>query len=123
MAIPPLALLRKLTLLSQYNVRGTSTPYVILILVHYEGWTTNLNGGRSMQLDSVKEDLKRLLDYLKYRHGDSSRKWYILSDFECVYQDYTGKEQAVTRCGVPDRETILKTVEEATKSGAWGFIH
>ncbi|KAG8897687.1 hypothetical protein FRC00_003901, partial [Tulasnella sp. 408] len=66
------------------------------ILVHYEGWTTCSNGERSMQLDSVKEDLKRLLDYFKYRHGDTNRKWYVLSDFECGYKDYTGKEQPLT---------------------------
>lgn len=118
-----LALLRKLTLLARYSEREIRAPFVILILVHYEGWTTSPNGGRSLQLDSVKEDLKRLLDYLKYRHGDTTRAWYVLSDFECTYKDYTGKEQPLTRCGLPDRETILRTVEEATKNGGSGFIH
>lgn len=80
-----------------------------------------------MQLDAVKKDLKRLLDYLKCkrlcsclpcrdvlepvppldRHGDTTRTWYILSDFECTYEDYTGKEKPLTTCGRPDRETIV----------------
>ncbi|KAG8928233.1 hypothetical protein FRC01_006255, partial [Tulasnella sp. 417] len=76
-----------------------------------------------MQLDSVKKDLKRLLDHLKYRHGDTTRTWYILSDFECIYEDDTGRKQPLTRCGLPNRETILKTVEDATKNGGSGLIH
>ncbi|KAG9025667.1 hypothetical protein FS837_004858 [Tulasnella sp. UAMH 9824] len=103
-----LALLRKLALLARYHKGETRPPFVILILIHYEGWTTPSNVGRSMQLDSVKEDLKQLLDYLKYRHGDTTKTWYILSDFECVYKDHTGKERPLTRCGLPDRETIVK---------------
>ncbi|KAG9032990.1 hypothetical protein FS837_002579, partial [Tulasnella sp. UAMH 9824] len=118
-----LVLIRSLSLIARYNVGETRRPYVILILVHYKDWKDRSEGGRSMQLDSVKGDLKRLLDYLKYRHGDTTRTWYILSDFEYMYEDYTGTVQAVTRCGLPDRETILKTIEEATKNGGSGLIH
>ncbi|KAG8963252.1 hypothetical protein FRC00_007095, partial [Tulasnella sp. 408] len=93
------------------------------ILVHYEGWTTGSSEMRSMQLNAVKKDLKRLLDFLEYRHDDSTKTWHILLDFECTYKDYTGKENALTTCGRPDRETILKIVEEATKNGGTGLIY
>ncbi|KAG8937872.1 hypothetical protein FRC00_012124 [Tulasnella sp. 408] len=60
-----LVLVRKLILLLRYNEGETKTPFVILILVHYEGWTDNQDGGRSMQLNAVKEDMKLLLDTLR----------------------------------------------------------
>lgn len=101
----------------------TKRPFVILILVHYKDWTYQTNGGCSMQLNAVKEDLKLLLDTMKYRHGDTTRIWYILSDFEYVYKDETGKERPLARSGPPTRAGILRTVEEATKNGGSGLIH
>ncbi|KAG8922991.1 hypothetical protein FRC01_013356, partial [Tulasnella sp. 417] len=122
-AIVLVALLWKLTMLTRYYKAKTGGSFVVLILIHYKGWTTNPNKGRPMQLDSVKGDMKRLLDCLQYRHDDTTRTWYILSDFEFMYEDFTGKKQPLARCGLPDRDTILKKVEEATRNGGSVLIH
>ncbi|KAG9045991.1 hypothetical protein FS837_005309, partial [Tulasnella sp. UAMH 9824] len=122
-AIILLVLIWGLILLLCYNEGETKRPFVILILIHYEGWATQTDGGYSMQLTSVKQDLKLLLDALKYRHDDTTRLWYILSDFECMYEDETGEDRPLARFGRPTRETILRTIEEATKKGGSGLIH
>ncbi|KAG8914364.1 hypothetical protein FRC01_004106, partial [Tulasnella sp. 417] len=112
-ALFSLVLLRKLTLLVRDASRATGTEFVILILIHYEDWAASSDGGRFMQLNSVKEDIKLLLNLLDYQHDDTARAWYILTDFGCIYRDSSGEERLVT----------LRTIEEATKNGASGLIY
>ncbi|KAG8955984.1 hypothetical protein FRC04_006433 [Tulasnella sp. 424] len=142
LSIPSSVLPQQLPSLPHKECAGTE--FVILILIHYESWTNRSEDGESMQLNSVKKDLRRLLDHLKYRHDETNRAWYILTDFECIYKDYTGAEQPVTRGGLPDRESIVRLrisdlvvhtltprpplpqltiIEQVAKKGGSGLIH
>ncbi|KAG8899059.1 hypothetical protein FRC00_001954, partial [Tulasnella sp. 408] len=72
-------------------------------------------------LNSIKNDLKLLLDYLKYQHGDT--KFYILVDFEYEYKDFTGVTRPLARLGLPTRNLILQTIQVAMKNGGSGLIY
>ncbi|KIO23847.1 hypothetical protein M407DRAFT_214025 [Tulasnella calospora MUT 4182] len=92
-------LLLQLNLFARRKKKEAGTEFVILILIHYKGWTSR-SDGRFMQLDSVMEDIKLLLDLLNYRHDDTNQAWYILTDFGCIYRDCSGVERLVPTAAI-----------------------
>ncbi|KAG8924236.1 hypothetical protein FRC01_011751, partial [Tulasnella sp. 417] len=89
--------LRKLSFLPP-NWFGTrqslgSPDFAILIFINYANWIVKQNGkenGKEMRLEAVKNDVRRVLRFLRYRHGDQLRTWKFLLDFPCEFTDHEG---------------------------------
>ncbi|KAG8953806.1 hypothetical protein FRC04_001436 [Tulasnella sp. 424] len=139
--------------LANANVR------VFKILAHYPAWITTVNGkDKNLQLDTVCNDPKVLLKALgcqywmvsrsaqeRYAHsydrftsgplpdahGDTSRRWYFVTDFEVDHKDINGVVKSLPRAVYPGTETpvlptkggILGILREASAGGGSGFIH
>ncbi|KIO32910.1 hypothetical protein M407DRAFT_210301 [Tulasnella calospora MUT 4182] len=97
------------------------------ILAHYAGWVTTGNkGDHNLQLNTVLNDVQILLDSLKYKHGDTSRRWYFVTDFDAYYNGaqvpratLSGTDTVV----LPTNEGILGILREASREGGSGFVH
>lgn len=98
--------------------------YVVLIFLSYKGWkrVTRSGGLEDMELHSVRNDPHMLLDYLNYRHDDTSKDWYFLMDFDLEYKDWTGVTKTVAST-MPTKSAILRILREATRKGGSGLIH
>lgn len=82
------------------------------VFIQYAGWYRGSQGSsRSMQLNSVRNDLIKVLKYLRCkpafvhnqfmnsilsmrsildRHNDKTTMWHLLTDFDLVYTDEAG---------------------------------
>ncbi|KAG8902633.1 hypothetical protein FRC00_000005 [Tulasnella sp. 408] len=108
----------------EFRVDQAKKDFVVLILLSYKGWkrVTESGGLEDMELHAVRNDPHMLLDYLNYRHDDTSKDWYFLKDFDLEYTDWTGVTKALPST-MPSKSAILRIVREATRKGGSGFIH
>ncbi|KAG9048400.1 hypothetical protein FS837_012973 [Tulasnella sp. UAMH 9824] len=108
----------------EFRVDQAEKDFVVLIFLSYKGWKRVTRSGEleDMELHAVRNDPQMLLDYLNYRHDDTSKDWYFLKDFDFEYKDWTGVTKALPST-MPSKNAILKIVREATRKGGSGFIH
>ncbi|KAG8934457.1 hypothetical protein FRC01_002820 [Tulasnella sp. 417] len=116
------------------EVRGLGEPkeFVVVILAHYRGWTMTVRGKeRNLQLNAVLNDPQVLLKCLGYRHGDTSRRWYFVMDFDVDFKDADGLVKRLPRAKLPGTETVVLPTSEgilgllraASREGKSGFVH
>lgn len=108
---------------SQKREGDTADDFVVIISLQYERWKAYPNGD-DMQLKTVKNDTKALLDYLGHRHNKADgRRWYFLLDYDFVYKDGSGKSQKILPTDEPTKDNILRILREARSNGGSGLIH
>lgn len=96
--------------------------FLLIISMKYEWWTDS--SGNSMQLNTVRNDVKAILDHIDYQHDNKDgRCYYFLMDYDLEYTDSSGTTKPLPRTGLPTREIILDTLEKATLGGSSGLIH
>ncbi|KAG8902634.1 hypothetical protein FRC00_000006 [Tulasnella sp. 408] len=101
----------------------TAQDFIVIISLHYRRWRGHPDG-QSMQLETVKNDTKVLLDHLGYRHNSKDgRRWYFLMDYDLDYEDGSKVTKPLPRTGLPTRDNILRIIREAACNGASGLIH
>lgn len=97
--------------------------FVVLVFIQYAGWYRGSQGSsRSMQLNSVRNDLIKVLKYLRYRHNDKTTMWHLLTDFDLVYTDEAGYVKLLPTTN-PTRNAILNALTEAGKTGGSGLVY
>ncbi|KAG8938053.1 hypothetical protein FRC00_011522 [Tulasnella sp. 408] len=105
------------------EVRGPGEPkdFVVVILAQYFNWIMTVNGKEIiLQLKAVLNDPQVLLKSLGYRHGDTSRRWYFVMDFDVDYEE-GGVVKRLPRAKVPGTERpVLPTSEGIVSTGANG---
>ncbi|KAG8953807.1 hypothetical protein FRC04_001437 [Tulasnella sp. 424] len=84
----------------------------------------------TLQLNAIRNDPRILLKALGYAHGDESRRWYFVMDFEVNYEDMNGVAKPLPRAVypgtqiavLPTGEGIRSILREASAEGS-GFVH
>lgn len=119
---------------SEVRGLGGPTDFVVVILAHYAGWVTTGNkvmrffeSDPTWRRPAHKND--RSIPYLNTtpdKHGDTSRRWYFVTDFDAYYNGaqvpratLSGTDTVV----LPTNEGILGILREASREGGSGFVH
>lgn len=82
----------------EFRLGQVEKDFVVLIFISYKGWKLVTQYGKleDMELHAVRNDPRMVLDYLNYRHDDTSKDWYLVKDFELEYKDWTGANKGLT---------------------------
>lgn len=98
-----------------------SPEFIILIFIHYRGWIRKEDGS-PMVLEAVKNDVQLVLKFLRYRHGDQSKRWRFLLDFPCEFTDYENGAELLPSTP-PTSDAILEAIRDSSSAGGSGLVY